>query len=86
MKIYFFNDQKESIVVQVNHQNRPSSTNPHGDLSINYYQLDAQVGRAFDVDAPEDSIPYVKNWGKYVLLSYIRESALLEQIGDASKG
>jgi hypothetical protein len=78
MKIYYFNDEKQPVTIQVNGQLRPSSTNKHGDPQIEYFILDPLEARVFNVDAPEGSIPYVKRWeNRFVLLSYLQADSEL---------
>jgi hypothetical protein len=86
MKIYYFNDKKEPVIVRVVHQDRPSEINPSGTLNINYYQLSPQEGKLFDVDAPDNTIPFLKTWDRQVLLSYIQEANLPSQRDDENKG
>lgn len=72
MKLYYMNDEKSSVVIQVNGQLRPSEFNPHGEPSIEFFTLQPGEARTFFIDAPEDSIPYVKRWeNRLVLLSYV---------------
>ena len=72
MKIYYFNDEKQTVTVQVNGQLRPSEFNPHGEPSIEFFNLQPQEARTFIIDAPEGTIPYVKRWeNRMVLLSYV---------------
>jgi hypothetical protein len=81
MKIYYFNDEKQPVTIQVNGQLRPSATNKYGDPQIEYFTLKPLEARVFDVDAPEGSIPYVKRWeSRMVLLSYLQaDSELLSR-------
>lgn len=72
MKLYYFNDEKSTVTVQVNGQLRPSEFNPYGEPSIEFFTLQPQEARTFFIDAPEGSIPYVKRWeNRMVLLSYV---------------
>ena len=78
MKIYYFNDEKQPVTIQVNGQLRPSATNKYGDPQIEYFTLNPLEARVFDVDAPEGSIPYVKRWeSRMVLLSYLQADSEL---------
>lgn len=77
MKIYYINDEHKPITVQVNGQLRPSPTNPYGEPTIEYFVLQPQESRLFEVDAPVDSIPYVKRWEtRVVLLTYLELKSL----------
>ncbi len=76
MKIYYMNDRKIPVTVQVNGQLRPSPTNPYGVPTIDYSTLKPQEGKLFDVDAPEGAIPWVKSWESCVLLTYVRPEEL----------
>lgn len=73
MEIYYMNDEKTAIQVQVNGQLQPSPTNPFGEPSIEYFELQPAEGRLFYIDAPEGSIPYVKRWTSphLILLTYL---------------
>lgn len=71
MKIYYLNDEHKPVTIQVNGQLKPSPTNPYGEPNIEYFILQSQEGRLFDIDAPEGAIPWVKRWeNRVVLLSY----------------
>lgn len=77
MKAYYLNDRKIPITVQVNGQLRPSPRNPHGEPLIEYFKLQPQEGRLFDIDAPEGAILWVKAWETgTVLLTYVRPEEL----------
>lgn len=71
MKVYYYNDEKQNVTVQVNGQLRPSPTNPYGEPTIEYFVLKPNESKLFYVDAPEGSIPYLKRWeNRHVLLTY----------------
>lgn len=77
MKVYYYNDEKQPVVVQVNGQLRPSPMNPRGMPSIDYTTLKPQEGKLFDIDAPEGAIPWIKRWEtRAVLLSYVQPEEL----------
>lgn len=71
MQIYYMNDEKKEIVVQVNGQLKPSPRNTYGEPTIEYFKLQPTESKVFFVDAPEGSIPYVKKWENVVLLTYL---------------
>jgi hypothetical protein len=78
MKIYYFNDEKQPVTIQVNGQLRPPSINKYGDPQIEYFTLKPLEARVFEVDAPEGAIPYVKRWeNRFVLLSYLQADSEL---------
>lgn len=80
MKIYYINDEHKPVTIQVNGQLRPSSTNPYGEPSIEYFILQPLEAKTFEVDAPDNAIPYVKRWeNRVVLLTYIEEKNLPSQ-------
>jgi hypothetical protein len=80
MKLYYLNDEHKPVTVQVNGQIKPSPTNPFGEPQVEYFTLQPQEGRTFDIDAPEGATPYVKRWeNRVVLLTYI-ETEALEQL------
>lgn len=73
MNIYYLNDEKHVVTIQVNGQLRPSPTNPYGEPTIDVFRLQPQEGKMFFVDAPEGAIPWIKRWEtRVVLLTYIR--------------
>jgi hypothetical protein len=77
MKIYYLNDEHKTVTIQVNHQLQPSPTNPYGEPKIEYFRLEPQQSKMFEIDAPEGAIPYVKRWeNRIVLLSYLPAEAL----------
>jgi len=83
MKVYYMNDEKETVLVQVNGQLRPSNVNPYGEPSVEYFSLQPQESRIFDIDAPEGSIPYVKRWeSRHVLLTYLSKESPLFHLVD----
>ena len=67
MKIYYFNDEKEPVMIRL--------IGALPDCTNTYVELQPMQGRTFEiVDAPEGSIPFVKRWStRIVLLSYISE-------------
>lgn len=74
MEIYYLNDEQAVVHVQVNGQLKPSDTNPYGEPTTEDFWLLPTEGKIFFVDAPENTIPYVKKWDhphKKVLLTYI---------------
>ena len=77
--IYYMNDCKHSVTVQVNHSFMFDPNNPAKQPNIEYFSLGPAEARVFKVEVPENSIPYVKNWGNRVLLSFL-EAGALEQI------
>jgi hypothetical protein len=77
MKVYYLNDESQPVLIQVNGQLRPSDVNPYGEPSVEYFTLQPREARVFEIDAPENSIPYVKRWEtRKVLLTYISCDAL----------
>lgn len=70
MKIFFLNDRKDPVSVQVVGQLRAHPHNPNGAPTIEYLVLQPLESRVFDVDAPDGAIPYVKLWQGCVLLTY----------------
>lgn len=82
MKIFYMNDENQNVTVQTVGQLKASPTNPHGEPTIEYFQLKPQEGRLFEIDSPEGSIPWVKRWeNRIVLLSYVSS----QELADAHK-
>jgi hypothetical protein len=73
MEIYYLNDEKTPITIQVNGQPKPHPEMPYGEANNEFFTLQPAEGRLFYVDAPEGSIPYVKRWTSphLVLLTYL---------------
>jgi len=70
MKVYYMNDEKVPVTVQVN--GKPKNT-PEWD-HIKYERFQPQEGRVIEFDAPEGSIPYIKRWEtRQILITYIDE-------------
>jgi hypothetical protein len=67
MEIFYLNDEHQPVTIQVN--NKLMSD---GNLCIDYFTLQPQEGKLFNIDAPAGSIPYVKRWEtRIVLLTYL---------------
>jgi hypothetical protein len=69
--IYYMNDEQKPVTVQINHLFWFDPNNPFKQPDIEYHTLQACEARIFKVEAPENSIPYVKKWQNKVLLSYL---------------
>ena len=81
MKIFFLNDRRKTVTVQINGQLKRTPQNPYGMPQIDYHQLAPQEGKTFDVDAPEGAIPYVKVWETgTALLSYVLPQELPSEV------
>lgn len=74
--IYYMNDEQKPITVQINHLFWFDPNNPTKQPDVEYITLEACEARLFKIEAPENSIPYVKKWQNKVLLTYLR----LEQV------
>ena len=62
MKVYYFNDERKDIVIQVQSQTVQSE----------YITVPAGQGKILELDAPEGSIPFVKRWEtRQCLVSYL---------------
>jgi hypothetical protein len=71
MKVYYFNDEKIPITIQVN------SCSSKG-YSTDYVRLKPLEGKVIEFDAPEGSIPYIKRWEtRQILVSYLRADSEL---------
>jgi hypothetical protein len=65
MKIYYLNDESAPVVIRL----LGKAPNYHDN---EYVTLQPQEGRVFEIEAPPDSIPYVKRWdNRMILLSYM---------------
>ena len=64
MKIYYFNDSKRPVNLY------------HGGIGEKHFlkTLGGIESTVVDVDVPEGCIPYIKNWGSYVMFSYMINS------------
>lgn len=79
MQIFYMNDEKRAVTIQVNGQLRPSPHNKFGEPSMEYFVLEPGESKTFFVDAPKDSIPYVKRWeNRFVLLTYLPQRSVEE--------
>ena len=78
MKIYYFNDTQDVMTVRVNHQFTFDPANPEIEPRMDCFSLAPQSGQVYDIDAPADSIPYVKVWSlrNVVLLTYMTLQSL----------
>jgi hypothetical protein len=71
MKIFYLNDEHKPVTIQTIGQLRPSPTNKFGEPTIEYFKLEPQESRVFEIDAPEGAMAYVKRWEtRVVLLTY----------------
>lgn len=68
--IYYLNDERASVLVQINHSFFFDPNDPAKQPNIEYVTLEACEGRLFKIEAPQGSIPYVKKWPNKILLSY----------------
>lgn len=61
MKVCYFNDAKQDVMVRV-----------LGDSDNPTYTLHPKLTyKVYSFKAPESAIPYIKSWGDIVLISYI---------------
>ena len=65
MKMCYFNDEKNKITVKV--------LDTQGDA---YYTLEPARMGVYEVDMPEDSVPFIKKWMGMVMLSYTKSDNL----------
>jgi len=83
MKVYYFNDEKHDIHIQVQSETRL----PDGSLlySSKYVVVSANNGKFIEFDAPEGAIPYIKRWEtRQCLIGFLHnETALLMEEADA---
>jgi hypothetical protein len=75
MKVFYLNDERKPITVQINHHFVFDPNNPLVQPKIEYVTLQACESRVFDIEAPVDAIPYVKKWPNQVLLTYLPAEA-----------
>lgn len=62
MKIYYFNDETESVTIRIVHREGRNEV----------FHLPRQTGDVFEVYAPEGAVLYVKRWeNRVVMLSYV---------------
>lgn len=83
--IYYVNDEQKPVTVQINHEFRFDPNNPFKQPDIEYHTLQACEARIFKVEAPENSIPYVKKWQNQVLLTYLPAESLDQIAYDRSQ-
>lgn len=66
MKIYYLNDESLPVTIRL--------IGPVPDVANTFITLNPQEGKEFEIDAPEDSIPFVKRWdNRTILLSYMKK-------------
>lgn len=69
MKIYYLNDETAPVMIRI--------IGPAPLCDNTYITLAPQEGREFEIDAPQDSIPFVKRWdNRTILLSYIKKHSV----------
>ena len=74
--IYYLNDEQKPILVQINHLFFFNPNDPLKQPHIEYVTLQPCEGK---IEAPENSVPYVKKWTNKILLTYQDHKSLLEQ-------
>lgn len=77
--VYYLNDEQKPILVQINHSFFFDPNNPFKEPNIEYVTLQSCEGKLFRIEAPVDSIPYVKKWTNKILLTYQDLRKTMEQ-------
>lgn len=69
--IYYMNDEQRPMSVKVIHEFMFDPNNPTKQPVIEFFTLQSCEAREFRIEAPNNSIPYVKKWNNQVLLTYL---------------
>lgn len=76
MKVYYFNDTKKDMLVQVNHGFVFDKSNPMKMPQIDYFTVKPLQTILIDLIAPANAIPYLKQWDDKLLITHLE----LEQV------